>query len=102
MKLLPADLGGDDEDVKNSLIEFEPSPEVALDYLIPKYIDSSIFGALIEGSASEQASRRTAMKAATENAEEMIEELNMTYNRARQAAITMEISEIVSGADALN
>lgn len=102
MKLLPADLGGDDEDVKNSLIEFEPSPEVALDYLIPKYIDSSIFGALIEGSASEQASRRTAMKAATENAEEMIEDLNMTYNRARQAAITMEISEIVSGADALN
>lgn len=104
MKLLPADLeveGGEDKAKDLTLIEFEPSPEEALSYLIPKYIDSSIFGALIEASASEQASRRTAMKAATENAQDMIEELNMTFNRARQAAITMEISEIVSGAEAL-
>lgn len=103
VKLLPADLSGDDSEDKkiSKIIEFEPSPSIALDYLIPKYIDSSIFGALIEASASEQASRRTAMKSATENAEEMIEDLNMTYNRVRQAAITMEISEIVSGADAL-
>lgn len=103
MKLLPAEIEEDKTDKNvNRVIEFEPSPERALDYLIPKYVDSSIFGALTEASASEQASRRTAMKSATENAEEMIEELNMTYNRARQAAITMEISEIVSGADALN
>lgn len=84
-----------------SIIEFEPSPEEALDYLIPKYIESTIFGALIEASSSEQAARRVAMESATENAEEMIDELNMSYNRARQAAITMELSEIVAGAEAL-
>ena len=56
---------------------------------------------LIEASSSEQAARRVAMESATDNAEEMIEELNMSYNRARQAAITMEISEIVAGAEAL-
>ncbi len=69
--------------------------------MIPKYIQSTIYGALIESSASEQAARRVAMEAATENAEEMIDDLQISYNRARQAAITMEISEIVSGADAL-
>lgn len=84
-----------------SVVEFEPSPEEALDYLMPKYIESTIFGALIEASSSEQAARRVAMESATDNAEEMIEELNMSYNRARQAAITMELSEIVAGADAL-
>lgn len=95
------------EDIKESLdgpsqiIEFEPSAEEVLDYLIPKYIEASIFGALIEASSSEQAARRAAMESATDNAEEMIEELNMSYNRARQAAITMEISEIVAGAEAL-
>lgn len=85
-----------------SIIEFEPSPDEVLDYLIPKYIESSIFGALIEASCSEQAARRVAMESATENAEEMLEELNMSYNRARQAAITNEISEIVAGAEAQN
>lgn len=101
LKILPT------EDIKESLdgpsqiIEFEPSAEEVLDYLIPKYIEASIFGALIEASSSEQAARRAAMESATDNAEEMIEELNMSYNRARQAAITMEISEIVAGAEAL-
>ena len=83
------------------ITEFEPSTEEVLDYLIPKYIQSSIYGALIEASSSEQAARRVAMEAATENAEEIIGELEISYNRARQAAITMEISEIVSGAEAL-
>lgn len=83
------------------LMEFEPSPEIVLDYLIPKYVESTIFGALIEASASEQGARQVAMESATENAEEIIEELELTYNRARQEAITMEITEIVSGADAL-
>lgn len=83
------------------LMEFEPSPERVLDFLIPKYIESTIFGALIEASTSEQAARQVAMESATENAEEIIEELELTYNRARQEAITMEISEIVSGAEAL-
>lgn len=100
LKLLPSEVKGS-SDVKRRVVEFEPSTEEVLSYLIPKYIQSSIFGALIEASASEQAARRLAMEAATENAEEMIEDLNISFNRARQAAITMEISEIVSGADAL-
>ncbi|NLN14399.1 MAG: ATP synthase F1 subunit gamma [Tissierellia bacterium] len=102
MKLLPVDdLKVEGEDKLKPIIDFEPSPEEVLDYLIPKYIESTIFGALIEASSSEQAARRVAMENATDNAEEMIEELNISYNRARQAAITMEISEIVAGADAL-
>ncbi|MBC8590080.1 ATP synthase F1 subunit gamma [Wansuia hejianensis] len=99
IRLLPTDeIMGDSS---NQIIEFEPSPDKVLDYLIPKYMESSIYGALIEASCSEQAARRTAMQSATDNAEEMIEELNMSYNRARQTAITMELSEIVAGAEAL-
>lgn len=102
LKLLP--FSGTENNIYKKpikVIEFEPSPEEALDYLIPKYIESTIFGALIEASSSEQAARRVAMESATENAEEMIDELNMSYNRARQAAITMELTEIVAGAEAL-
>lgn len=101
LKLLPTEKIKKNSDKPSQVIEFEPSPEEALDFLIPKYIEATIFGALIEASSSEQAARRVAMEAATDNAEEMIEELNMSYNRARQAAITMEISEIVAGAEAL-
>lgn len=100
LKILPTD--EIKKGTSRNIIEFEPSPDEVLDYLIPKYIDSSIFGALVEASCSEQAARRFAMESATDNAEEMIEDLNMSYNRARQAAITNEISEIVAGADALN
>lgn len=101
LKLLPSQEVEKKSGNKKVVIEFEPSTEEVLSYLIPKYIQSSIYGALIEASASEQAARRLAMDAATENAEEIIEELEISFNRARQAAITMEISEIVSGADAL-
>lgn len=105
LKLLPFNAEKNRADNKlnkpQKVLEFEPSPEEALDYLIPKYVESTIFGALIESSSSEQAARRAAMESATENAEEMIDELNMSYNRARQAAITMEITEIVAGAEAL-
>lgn len=101
LKLLPFEVKKSDDKGTTKLIEFEPSPEEALDYLIPKYVESTIFGALIEASSSEQAARRAAMESATENAEEMIEDLNMSYNRARQAAITMELTEIVAGAEAL-
>lgn len=80
---------------------YEPSAEAVLSYLIPKYIESTIFGALMESAASEQAARRVAMESASDNADEMIEELTLTYNQARQSAITQEISEIVSGAEAL-
>lgn len=101
LKLLPFDPIKNESNKAIKVIEFEPSPEEALDYLIPKYLESIIFGALIEASSSEQASRRVAMESATENAEEMIDDLNMSYNRARQAAITMELTEIVAGAEAL-
>lgn len=101
LKLLPNDSLKEDVSGKGAVVDFEPSPEEVLDYLIPKYIDSVIYGALIESSCSQQGARRTAMESATDNAEEMIDELQLSYNRARQAAITAEISEIVTGAEAL-
>lgn len=101
LKLLPSEEVHEESTRGKVLTEFEPSTEEVLDYLIPKYIQSSIYGALIESSTSEQAARRIAMESATDNAEEIIDELQISYNRARQAAITMEISEIVSGAEAL-
>lgn len=101
MRLLPSVEVHEESKERKTISEFEPSTEEVLSYLIPKYIQSSIFGALIESSCSEQAARRVAMESATDNAEEMIDELQISYNRARQAAITMEISEIVSGAEAL-
>ncbi|WP_425446168.1 ATP synthase F1 subunit gamma [Dethiothermospora halolimnae] len=104
MKLLPAEnIEGEDtgEKERKTLIQYEPSAEEVLSYLIPKYIKSSIYGAMIEASASEQGARRTAMQSATDNAEDMIDSLELKYNRARQASITQEISEIVGGAEAL-
>lgn len=91
----------DEEKKAGVLMEFEPDPESVLDFLIPMYIESTIYGALIEASTSEQGARQVAMESATDNAEEIIDDLELTYNRARQEAITMEISEIVSGAEAL-
>ena len=81
--------------------EFEPSPEVVLDALLPQYVASRIYYAMLESAASELASRRRAMKAATDNANDLIETLTREANNARQAEITQEISEIVGGADAL-
>jgi F-type H+-transporting ATPase subunit gamma len=81
--------------------EFEPDPDELLDALLPKYINTRIYAALIDAAASESAARRRAMKAATDNAEEMIGNLTREMNSARQAAITQEISEIVGGANAL-
>jgi F-type H+-transporting ATPase subunit gamma len=81
--------------------EFEPGPEELLDALLPKYINTRIYAALIDAAASESAARRRAMKAATDNAEELIQTFTRQMNSARQAAITQEISEIVGGANAL-
>jgi F-type H+-transporting ATPase subunit gamma len=81
--------------------EFEPSPEVLLDELLPKYINTRIYAALIDAAASESAARRRAMKAATDNADDMIKRLTREMNATRQASITQEISEIVGGANAL-
>ena len=79
---------------------FEPSPEGVLNDLIPMYLQSVIYGYLVESVTSENASRRTSMENATDNAEDLIEELLLKYNQARQSAITNEISEIVAGANA--
>lgn len=80
---------------------FEPSPEAILGRLLPRYLEGTVFGMLLEASASEHAARRRAMKAATENAEELTRVLTREANQARQAEITTEISEIVGGAEAL-
>lgn len=80
--------------------EFEPSPEAVLEVLLPKYAETLIYGAVLNGKASELGAKMTAMGSATKNASKMIGELKLTYNRARQAAITQEITEIVAGANA--
>jgi len=81
--------------------DFEPSADVLLDELLPKYINTRIYAALIDAAASESAARRRAMKAATDNADDMITSLTREMNATRQASITQEISEIVGGANAL-
>lgn len=84
------------------LYEFEPSPEALLDTLLPRFVTTRVYAALLESAASESASRRRAMKAATDNADELIKSLTRAANSARQAEITQEISEIVGGASALS
>ena len=81
---------------------FEPGPEQILDHLLPQYVITKVYAALLESAASENAARRRAMKAATENAEDIIKILTRQANRARQDEITTEISEIVGGAEALS
>ena len=81
--------------------QFEPSPEEILSRLLPRYVEATIFNILLEASASEHSARRRAMKAATDNAEELIRVLSVQANRARQAEITTAITEIVGGAEAL-
>ncbi len=84
-----------------SVIEYEPSEEGVLNHLIPNYINNTIYGTLLESAASEQAARKLAMESATDNANEIIDDLSLTYNRARQGAITQELAEIVGSAEAL-
>ena len=103
IQLLPvvSDGAASIETKRSGYTNYEPSPEAVLGYVIPKYIESVLYGALIESSASEQAARRLAMESASDNADEMIQDLVLFSNQARQAAITQEISEIVGGAEAL-
>ena len=91
----------DKQDTKSvrNLILYEPDASEVFDAIVPEYLAGLIYGAVCESVASELAARRTAMEAATNNAEEMIEKLNLHYNRARQASITQEITEIVGGAE---
>ncbi|MDD6102323.1 MAG: ATP synthase F1 subunit gamma [Clostridiales bacterium] len=85
-----------------TLMNFEPEPEEALQMIMPKYVSGEIYGALIEALASENGARMQAMDNATNNAEEMISSLELMYNRARQGTITQELTEIISGANAIN
>ena len=85
----------------NDLIIYEPSKTYLLDYLLPRYITTRIYDALVESAACEQGARMTSMDNATKNAKEALENMNLIYNRARQGAITQEISEIVGGANAI-
>lgn len=107
IKLLPLELDSFKEcmeecnEVDDALL-YEPSPQAVFDILVPKYIKGILYGAFVEAFTSEQSARMTAMDNATSNADEMLQKLNLHYNRARQAAITQEISEIVGGASALN
>ena len=84
-----------------ALVEYEPDPEEILERLVPDYVEISIFRALLESTASEHGARMTAMRNASENAGEVIEDLTLEMNRARQAEITQEIMEVVAGAEAL-
>ena len=86
-------------DKKKALIEYDPSPEVVFGQIIPHYISGIIYGGVCESIASELSARRSAMESATDNAGEIIDSLSLTYNRARQAAITQEITEIVAGSN---
>jgi F-type H+-transporting ATPase subunit gamma len=86
---------------KTNSYEYEPSAEAILEVLLPQYAESLIYGAVLDSKASEHAARMTAMKSATDNANDIIRSLDLSYNRARQAAITQEITEIVGGASAL-
>lgn len=100
--LLPLVTGGGDSDAPESLpYEIEPSPEKLLATLIPRAVEVEVFRALLENQSGEHAARMAAMESATRNTQELIESLTLQYNRARQAAITKELVEIVSGAEAL-
>jgi len=95
----------DEEDAgehKRALVEYEPDPEEILKRLVPDYVEISIFRALLESTASEHGARMTAMRNASENASDLIDDLTLEMNRARQADITQEIMEVVAGAEGLS
>ncbi len=104
VKLLPLDskdFENNEESHSATLTIYEPDEEAVLNYVIPKYVNTVIYGGMVESAVCELSSRMTAMDSATENASEMIDHLNLVYNRVRQGAITQEITEIVSGSNAL-
>ena len=105
LKLLPVEVSEEEEAAQEDdpvMMNFEPEDEEALNLLIPKYTTSLIYGGMIEAIASENGARMQAMDAATSNAEEMIEDLTLLYNRARQGSITQELTEIIAGANAIS
>lgn len=92
---------GEEKEAVRNLILYEPNSSEVFDAIVPEYLAGVIYGGVCDSLASELAARRTAMEAATSNAEEMIEKLNLHYNRVRQASITQEITEIVAGAESI-
>lgn len=107
LKLLPVEVeepsGDSEKDMRDGApMNFEPQEEEALELIIPKYITSLIYGGMVESVASENGARMQAMDSATSNAEEMIGTLELQYNRARQGAITQELTEIIAGAEAIS
>ena len=104
LKLLPVEVSSGEEEKAEeaaAIMNFEPEDTEALDLIIPKYITSLIYGGLMESAASENGARMQAMDNATSNAEEIISDLELKYNRARQGSITQELTEIIAGAEAL-
>ena len=103
IRLLPVDIEAQEEtdEASNVLMNYEPNEEEALDMIIPKYVTSLFYGALVEAVASENGARMQAMDSATSNAEDMISDLSLKYNRARQGSITQELTEIIAGANAI-
>ncbi|MCR5482213.1 MAG: ATP synthase F1 subunit gamma [Clostridia bacterium] len=100
-RLLPFEIDNDPEVMKiEKQVDYEPSVEEVFNYLVPKYVEIKVYGAVVESATCEHAARRTAMENATDNAREMLSNLSLFYNRARQAAITNEIIEIVAGSEA--
>ncbi|MDD6156703.1 MAG: ATP synthase F1 subunit gamma [Lachnospiraceae bacterium] len=103
MKLLPVEIDPAEEEPEDHvLMNYEPNEEEALSMIIPKYVTSLFYGALVEAVASENGARMQAMDSATSNAEEMIADLTLKYNRARQSSITQELTEIIAGANAIS
>lgn len=105
IKLLPIDVEEIMQEVEVSdltLMNFEPTADEALDMIIPKYMNNIIYGAFIEALASENGARMQAMDSATKNADDMIADLSLKYNRARQSSITQELTEIIAGAEAIS
>lgn len=103
IKLLPVEIDLEENAAQsNVLMNYEPNEEEALDMIIPKYVTSLFYGALVEAVASENGARMQAMDSATSNAEEMISDLSLKYNRARQGSITQELTEIIAGANAIS
>lgn len=104
LKLLPVQAGEEEENAQEdlTLMNYEPAAEEALNLIIPKYINSLIYGALVQALASENGARMQAMDAATSNADDMISDLSLLYNRARQSSITQELTEIIAGANAIS
>lgn len=97
MQLLPLTAAPETAEATRTVIEYETGSEAVFDAIVPEYLGGILYGTLCESRASEQAARRTAMDNATKNADEMISDLSLKFNRARQAAITQEITEIVAG-----